>query len=91
MDFRDTPEEAAFRSRLRSWLVENLPAGWGHGSPHVGRRDIRTARAWTASLHAGGWTGLTWPKEFGGRGLSPQFGAIYLEETARVDAPDHVE
>ena len=34
--------------------------------------------------------GLTWPKEYGGRGLSPTYQAIYLEETAQADAPDHV-
>ena len=90
VDFRDSPEEAAFRSRLRSWLTENLPPDWAERPPVVGRRDLATALAWSGKLHAAGWTGLTWPKEFGGQGLSPQYGAIYLEELARLDAPDHV-
>ena len=29
MDFRDTPDEAAFRQDLRAWLADNLPEGWG--------------------------------------------------------------
>jgi alkylation response protein AidB-like acyl-CoA dehydrogenase len=90
MDFRDSPEEATFRAEFRSWLRENLPADWAQRDPHVGRWNFEFARDWTRRLYEAGYAGLSWPKEYGGRGLPPTFQVIYLEEVARVDAPDHV-
>ncbi len=85
MDFRDTPEEAAFRTGLRSWLEEH----WDGGSAGRGRGDFETLRTWGGRLYEAGYVGLTWPGEFGGRGLSPTFQAIYLEEMSRANAPGH--
>ncbi|HEY6746186.1 MAG TPA: acyl-CoA dehydrogenase [Mycobacteriales bacterium] len=90
VDFRDSPDEAAFRAELRSWLAAELPSDWGDRDPHVGRWDFAEARRWTRALFDAGYAGLTWPKEYGGRGLPPTYQGIYLEETARIDAPDHV-
>ena len=90
MDFRDSPEEAAFRAELRSWLASALPPDWGERDPHVGRWDFGYARDWSGKLFDAGYAGLTWPVEYGGRGMSPTYQAIYLEETAKADAPDHV-
>ena len=90
MDFRDSPEEAAFRTELRSWLAGELPPDWRDRQPHVGRWDFAAARRWTRKLFEAGYAGLSWPREFGGKGLPPTYQAIYLEEMARVDAPDHV-
>ncbi|MFC4944316.1 acyl-CoA dehydrogenase [Pseudonocardia sp. GCM10023141] len=59
-----------FQEELRSWLDENLPAGWG--TPHF-RLPPEPAerRAFLRDLQAifatGGWVGIHWPKEFGGR------------------------
>jgi alkylation response protein AidB-like acyl-CoA dehydrogenase len=90
VDFRDTPDEAAFRDELRSWLASALPADWSERDPHVGRWDFEYAREWSRKLFDAGYAGLTWPKEYGGHGRSPTYQAIYLEETAKADAPDHV-
>jgi alkylation response protein AidB-like acyl-CoA dehydrogenase len=90
VDFRDTPEEAAFRADLRDWLAKNLPDGWAHREPHVGRWDETFAREWSRKLFAGGYVGLTWPKEFGGQGAPYTHQGIYLEETARAEAPGHI-
>jgi alkylation response protein AidB-like acyl-CoA dehydrogenase len=90
VDFRDTPDEAAFRDELRSWLASALPADWSERDPHVGRWDFEYAREWSRKLYDAGYAGLTWPKEYGGHGRSPTYQAIYLEETAKADAPDHV-
>ena len=90
MDFRDSPEEAAFREDLRAWLRSNLPADWSERDPHVGRWGIDFAREWTRRLYDAGYAGLSWPREYGGRGLPLTFQVIYLEETARADAPDHM-
>ena len=73
MDLRDSAEEAAFRSRVRSFLSENLPAEPG--------------REWSEKTHAAGYAGATWPAEYGGSGLPFGYQAIILEEFARAEAP----
>ena len=85
MDFRDTPEEAAFRTALRSWLEEH----WDGRGAGRGRGDFETLRAWGGRLYEAGYVGLTWPEQYGGRGLSPTYQAIYLDEMSRADAPGH--
>jgi alkylation response protein AidB-like acyl-CoA dehydrogenase len=90
MDLRDSPQEAAFRARLREWLSRNLPGGRDRPEPRPGRWDLATVRAWTVALHRAGYTGLTWPVEYGGRARPVSFQAIYLEETARAAAPEHI-
>src|SRR6266540_6436509 len=90
MDFRDTPEEASFRAGLRAWLRDNLPESWSDLPPRPGRRDVEEARAWSRKLYEAGYAGLSWPKEYGGRGAPYNFQAIYLEEMARANAPEHI-
>ena len=90
MDLRDTPEEAAFRSELRAWLDANLPEerrGWRGGAQ---RFDDPFYREWSRALYDAGYAGLTWPKEYGGAGAPYSFQAIFLEESARAQAPSHV-
>jgi alkylation response protein AidB-like acyl-CoA dehydrogenase len=84
VDFRDTPEEAIFRSELRTWLEANLPADL------AGHADIDARHAWNRALFEAGYAGLTWPKEFGGRGLGPGYQAVFFEEEARVQAPGFI-
>ncbi|MBI3758058.1 MAG: acyl-CoA dehydrogenase [Deltaproteobacteria bacterium] len=88
MDFSFSPEEEQFRQELRGWVQENLPAGWGatFRAPKGGAR-IEFLREWQRKLHAGGYLGLSWPKEYGGRGASMIELAIFNQEMARVEAP----
>jgi alkylation response protein AidB-like acyl-CoA dehydrogenase len=90
MDFRDTPDEAAFRAGVRTWLADNLPVGWSDQQPHVGRYDLEFARDWSRRLYEAGYVGLTWPREYGGQGAPYPLQAILLEELARAGAPDHL-
>jgi alkylation response protein AidB-like acyl-CoA dehydrogenase len=90
MDFRDTPEEAAFRSELRAWIASNLPEGWRERKPSGGRMDEAVARDWSRSLYDAGYAGLTWPQEYGGQGASYTHQAILLEESARAETPEHI-
>ena len=90
MDLRDNPEEADFRSELRAWLDANLPEerrGWRGGAQ---RFDDSFYRDWSRALYDAGYAGLTWPKEYGGAGAPYSYQAIYLEESARAQAPSHV-
>ncbi len=89
MQLRDSPEEAAFRAEVRAWIDENLP------------REVRARRGgarrfdelgweWSRRLGEAGYAGLSWPKEYGGRGAPYTQQAILLEELARAQAPRHV-
>lgn len=87
MDFRDTSDEARFRSELRAWIDANKPPSDG---PYAGRMDEDESREWAKKLHEGGYAGLTWPKEFGGGGAPYTHQAIFLEESARGETPEHI-
>jgi len=92
VDARDSPDEAAFRARLRSWLIENLPEGWGRPDfiEPSGAERVEFLRDWSRRLYEGGFIGLTWPKEYGGHGAPVAHQVILLEELGRAGAPDHV-
>src|SRR4051794_31305186 len=90
MDLRDSPREAAFRSRLRGWLSTNLPPDWARRQLRPGRWDLDVVRGWTRTLNDSGYAGLTWPVEYGGQGLPESFQAIYLEEAIAAGAPEHI-
>jgi alkylation response protein AidB-like acyl-CoA dehydrogenase len=86
----DTPQDAAFRLELRTWLEHNLPDGWLAGRralPHDERARYEFYRDWQRRLYAGAWVAPEWPREYGGRGASSREQMIYTEELARVDAP----
>ena len=44
-------------------------------------------REWQLKLHAAGWAGISWPKEYGGRGATMIEQAIFVGEAARQEAP----
>ncbi len=76
MNLRDTPEEAAFRARVRDWLERNLPA--------------KPGLEWSRKMHEAGFVAVTWPEEYGGKGAPYSHQAIILEEFARAGAPNHM-
>ncbi|MEI7548349.1 MAG: acyl-CoA dehydrogenase family protein [Actinomycetota bacterium] len=93
MQLSYTPEAEAFRVQISAWLRQNLPVGWYEaydtGETFEMSPDERKAfnAAWPAKLYAGGWICATWPKEYGGKGLSTMEGVVLTEEFARVKAP----
>jgi alkylation response protein AidB-like acyl-CoA dehydrogenase len=89
MDLRDSPEEAAFRSEVQAWLEANLTDDLRGG--HYGERRFEEAsRVWSRKLYDAGYAGLTWPTEYGGAGAPYSYQAIFLEESARAEAPPHL-
>ena len=84
MDFRDSPDEADFRSRLRSWIAANNP-----GLPVSSTDDEYWARQaeWHVALYDAGFFGLSWPKRFGGHELPSVYDVIMDEELAAAGAP----
>jgi alkylation response protein AidB-like acyl-CoA dehydrogenase len=91
VDFTLTPEQNAFREEVRGWLATNIPLGWGAramGSSDVPRPEAYDAmRAWQRKLYDAGFIGLTWPKEYGGRGLTFLEEMILHEGMALAKAP----
>ena len=87
MRLRETPEEQAFRAELRAWLDATLP-----GLPAPPPFDDWAAKraydtGWQRRLHDAGYAGISWPKEYGGRGATPSEELIFLEESERAGAP----
>jgi alkylation response protein AidB-like acyl-CoA dehydrogenase len=93
MDFRDTPEEAAFRAEVRAWLSEHLVGDFaalgGRGGPADEEGwDVRIE--WERILGEHRWIGMSWPEEYGGRGLDFAQQVIFQEEYARANAPARI-
>ena len=84
MDLKFSPEDEAYRLRLRTWLAENTPTV---ASPYDQDAAFEYRRAWQRKLYEGGWVGIHWPKEYGGQGATLIQQAIYAQETTRARAP----
>lgn len=88
MDLRFSEEDATFRAEVRAWMSahaprEPLPSGdTAEGfALHV---------AWEKALFAGGWSAVSWPREYGGREASLVQWLIFEEEYYRAGAPARV-
>jgi alkylation response protein AidB-like acyl-CoA dehydrogenase len=83
MDLTLTTEEQAFRDEVRAWLDEHHPGP----EPDGEEAKFEFRRAWQREMHDAGWAGISWPKEYGGRGATLIEQAIFSEEMARAKAP----
>ena len=95
MDFEDTPQEAAFRKKARAWLEKNAQLrGPDDAADELGEREdagtIAAAKAWQAKKFDEGWAVLTWPKEFGGQGLSRVESVVWGQEEAKFKTPPNI-
>jgi alkylation response protein AidB-like acyl-CoA dehydrogenase len=84
MDLTFTDEQLAFRDELRAWLASNPPGDEPRGSED---EEYAWRRDWQRRLYDGGWAGVHWPTEFGGRGASLTETAIFFEELGGAGAP----
>jgi alkylation response protein AidB-like acyl-CoA dehydrogenase len=91
MDFNYSAEDKAFRKELKSWLDANLPKDRSSREVdpmhELSGDDWQKRVRWHRKMHEAGWVGISWPKEYGGRGASLMQQIIYAEEMARADAP----
>ena len=92
VDFDDTPEEASFRTEARSWLEAHASRRADSGEPRVPiaddeaqARHVQACRRWQRTLFEANWAGITWPKEFGGRGGTAMQQVIFSQEQAQFD------
>ncbi|MFE7182354.1 acyl-CoA dehydrogenase family protein [Streptomyces erythrochromogenes] len=88
MDLTQTAEVEAFRAEARAWLADHVPAS---PLPSLETREGFAAhRAWEARLHAGRWAAVSWPEEYGGRGVDLVHWLVFEEEYWAAGAPGRV-
>lgn len=94
MNMNDADIQSAFRAEVRSWMAQHLTGKFaplkhatGLGSPGY---DAELAKAWEQELAQGGWTGLGWPTELGGRNLPLALQVIFHEEYVRCGGPGRI-
>jgi alkylation response protein AidB-like acyl-CoA dehydrogenase len=94
VDLLDSVDEAEYRAEVRTWLGEQaLHYDLDELASPAAIRDLTDeplARAWSRALAEAGYAGITWPKQHGGRGAPHSYQAIFLEEAARAEAPQHL-
>jgi alkylation response protein AidB-like acyl-CoA dehydrogenase len=82
-----TPAEEAFRSQVRAFLAERLPARLSDKvayGKHLSKADMQE---WHAILNAQGWLAGHWPAQYGGPGWSAVEKFIFELECCLADAP----
>ncbi|MGH2914557.1 MAG: acyl-CoA dehydrogenase family protein [Solirubrobacteraceae bacterium] len=87
MDLTDTPEQAEYRAHAREWLAANRDqapprSGSSEDDAYIGAR-----RAWQGRLAEAGLAAVTWPAEYGGRGLGPIEQVTVNQEISRAKLP----
>ncbi|MCG8535470.1 MAG: acyl-CoA dehydrogenase family protein [Pseudomonadales bacterium] len=94
MKLEFSPADEQFRAEVASWLEQNLAGEFepiryrgGPGDEHMFQEE---RKAWEQRMAEGGWTGIGWPKEYGGRALSIEQQVIFNEEYARAGGPGRV-
>lgn len=94
MDFAYTEKEEAFRQEIRDWLAKHakeLPKWWFDRKLKRPDQDSKEMHEfgvwWHKKLYDGGFVGLNWPKEYGGRGATLLEQVVFSEEMAKARVP----
>ncbi|KOU95487.1 acyl-CoA dehydrogenase family protein [Streptomyces sp. MMS21 TC-5] len=88
MDLTQTADVEAFRAAARAWLADHVPAS---PLPSLETREGFAAhREWEARLHADRWSVVSWPEEYGGRGVDLVKWLVFEEEYWAAGAPGRV-
>jgi len=90
MDLQLSGPHLEVRDDLRAWLAANLPRPWREELRDPAATEdslMEMRRGWQKKLHAAGYLGMSWAKEWGGRGATEVEQALFEWEMARADAP----
>ena len=92
MDFNDTAQEADFRAEVKAFLAANAEKrksgeAQGYRTAQAAPGALERAKAWQTKKYAAGFAGITWPKEWGGRGGTPIEQVIYNQEESQYLVP----
>ncbi|WP_330328722.1 acyl-CoA dehydrogenase family protein [Streptomyces sp. NBC_00536] len=86
MHLEYTPEQQRLRTELRAYFAELVPEDV-YGRYQDATAQKRFYRETIRRLGADGWLGVGWPKEYGGRGMSPMDQFIFFDEAAQAVVP----
>jgi alkylation response protein AidB-like acyl-CoA dehydrogenase len=87
VDLNDTPEQASYREEVRAWLQANHAQAPPRSGSYEDSGYIDARRQWQRKLAEAGLAGVTWPQEFGGRGLGPIEQVTVNQEISRAGVP----
>src|SRR4051812_10351716 len=87
MDVRYSAEADAYREKVQAFLAEHLPADWKGTGGLEGEALERFSEEWRRTLYEHGYLAVSWPKEYGGAGLTPLEQVIVAEEFAKAGVP----
>lgn len=91
MELKDTPEQERFRREVKAWLAANLPKDWESLADRQTENTdqwMAFLKDWQRKLNDAGWAGISWPREYGGRGATIDEQLIFTEEVARARVPN---
>jgi alkylation response protein AidB-like acyl-CoA dehydrogenase len=77
-----------FRTRARAWLEANASRRSTGEDGESGQTTIADQKAFQAQLYDAGFAGITWPKEYGGQGLTNAEQIAWSQETRSLDLPN---
>jgi alkylation response protein AidB-like acyl-CoA dehydrogenase len=87
MDISYPQEAEAFRQRVREFLKVNLPPDWVGTGALEKSQVMEFTNSWRRTLFENNLLALSWPKEYGGAGLSPLEQVVLSEEFAKAGVP----
>ena len=94
MDLRFSAEDEAFRREVHAWLADRLHGSFaevrGRGGPGREYEAVDARIAWEQELAAGGFIGMAWPPDAGGRDLTLTGQLVFWEEYAALDGPGRI-
>ena len=89
VDLKYSPEAEAFRHEIRAWLEANAPKDEHRPFDTItvaNDAEWQARKDWYRKLHSGGWVGISWPREYGGRDAPVMHAMVFHEELARFHA-----
>jgi len=87
MDLNDTPEQAEYREKVRTWLEAHKDEAPSRSGSSEDKTYIDARRAWQRELAEAGLAGVAWPREYGGQGLGPIEQVTVNQEISRAGVP----
>jgi alkylation response protein AidB-like acyl-CoA dehydrogenase len=89
MDFNYNAEQEAYRKQVRAWLEANQPPPLTKAEKESADDEFmwKRLKAWHTKLYEGGWAGIAWLKEYGGRGATFVEQLIFGQELGRLNLP----
>jgi alkylation response protein AidB-like acyl-CoA dehydrogenase len=87
MDVRYPPEAEAYREKVQAFLAEHLPPGWRGIGALEPERATAFIDEWRGALADNGLLAVSWPREYGGAGLSPLEHVVLAEELMKAGVP----